>query len=506
MSGGRLIGWMAAVAVLALVAGFALADVVADADAASAPPPAAAISAPVERRLLTSEVIMRADASHAGSVDVTVSSSGGERNSVVTGRLPKVGAVVKPLSVLLEISGRPMIVLPGKLPAYRDLSVGLSGPDVAQLKRALASVGIDAGSGRAVYDADTAAAVGKLYRRAGYEPVSAEGSKAAVRTARRGLAASSQRVREARRTLAAAQAGPSRVERLALESGVSSARRGLAAARRVLRAAEGAARAEAADAVADRKDALRVAVATRDEGLRRPDAAAERSALELSRQDLVSAEEALRAAERGTAPVLPVDEVAFLTHLPRRVDTVKAVLGADTAGTLLTVSGADLDLVGSVGNADGKLLKVGSRARFSTAGGDDLPARVTSVTAGRKSVEVETRDGGQAGAPTSTPSSSGGFTVRLAPDRLTARQAAALVDTNVKVTVAVRSTAGEVLAVPVAAVSAGPGGTPRVEVLVDGAGSTRFVDVTTGLAAAGLVEVRPTTQQLDVGDKVVVGR
>lgn len=505
MSGGRLIGWMAAVAVLALLVGFVLARVVADADTASAPRPAAAITAPVERRALTSEVIMRADARHAGAVAISVTSSGGERTSVVTGRLPKVGTVVKPLSVLLEVSGRPMIVLPGKLPAYRDLSLGLSGPDVAQLKRALRAVGIDPGDNRDVYDTETAAAVGKLYRRAGYQTTSAEGSKAAVRSARRDLTTSQQAVQEARRTLAAAQAGPTRVERLTLETGVSSAKRGLAAARRTLRTAEGAARAEAADAVAERADALRVAVATRAEGLRQPDAAAERSALKLAEQALLTARTALRAAEKGSAPTLPVDEVAFLTQLPRRVDTVKAALGADATGTLLTVSGADLTLVGSVSKADGRLLKVGSRAQFSTVEGDEVSARITSVTAGRTTVEADSKGSDQPAA-SAPPPSSGGFTVRLAPARLTARQTASLNDTNVKVTVAVRSTSGEVLAVPVAAVSAGPGGTPRVEVLLDTAGSTRFVDVTTGLAAEGLVEIRPGEQQLDVDDLVVVGR
>lgn len=507
MSGGRVVGMIAVVALLALVAGFALARVVADADAGSVTPQPGLITAPVERRALTSEVVMRADASHAGSVAVSTSSPAGGRTSVVTGRLPKVGAVVKPLSVLLEISGRPMIVLPGKLPAYRDLRVGLSGPDVAQLKRALISVGIDPGSDRAVYDAETAAAVGKLYRRAGYRPVPADGSRAALGAARRDLTASRQRVQEAQQVLATAQAGPTQAERLTLDGGVSSARRAVDAARRTLHAADASTRDEASDALADRKDALRLAVATRAEGLRTPSAVQERSALELAQQNLRSAERALQSAERGTAPTLPVDEVAFLTQLPRRVDTLRATLGGEATGTLLTVSGADLTLVGSVDDADAKLLKPGSRAQFSTVQGDELPARVVSVTAGRKPGNVDApKVDGQPGASASSTPPAGGFTVRLDPVGLTTRQAAALVDTNVKVTVAVRSTSGEVLAVPLAAVSAGPGGTPRVEVLTDQPGQTRFVDVATGLAASGLVEIRPAAQQLDVGDKVVVGR
>ncbi len=70
-------------------------------------------------------------------------------------------------TVVLEISGRPVWVMPGQLPPYRDLVPGDSGPDVAQFNQALASLGYDAAGD--VFDRRMADAVTDLYQSAGYE-------------------------------------------------------------------------------------------------------------------------------------------------------------------------------------------------------------------------------------------------------------------------------------------------------------------------------------------------
>jgi hypothetical protein len=62
-----------------------------------------------------------------------------------------------------------------------------------------------------------------------------------------------------------------------------------------------------------------------------------------------------------------------------------------------------------------------------------------------------------------------------------------------------------VLAVPLAAVSAGADGSSRVEV-DNGDDTTTVLKVTTGLSAEGFVEIRPGEARLDAGDRVVVGR
>lgn len=70
-------------------------------------------------------------------------------------------------TVLLEVSGRPMIALPGDVPAYRDLVEGDSGPDVEQLQKALSWIYGTPVTGE--FDSRTAADVEKLYDNLGYE-------------------------------------------------------------------------------------------------------------------------------------------------------------------------------------------------------------------------------------------------------------------------------------------------------------------------------------------------
>ncbi len=49
--------------------------------------------------------------------------------------------------VVAGIQGSPVVVLPGELPAYRDIGVGATGPDVAQLHGAMRAWASDASAG-----------------------------------------------------------------------------------------------------------------------------------------------------------------------------------------------------------------------------------------------------------------------------------------------------------------------------------------------------------------------
>ena len=60
------------------------------------------------------------------------------------------------------------------------------------------------------------------------------------------------------------------------------------------------------------------------------------------------------------------------------------------------------------------------------------------------------------------------------------------------------------LTVPLAALTAGPGGESRIEVH-ETDGGTSLVEVTTGLAAGGHVEIEGVDRTLNVGDLVVIG-
>jgi hypothetical protein len=82
---------------------------------------------------------------------------------------------------------------------------------------------------------------------------------------------------------------------------------------------------------------------------------------------------------------------------------------------------------------------------------------------------------------------------------------ARLVGASVRLSIAVQSTKGAVLAVPLSALSVGADGSSRVQV-DRGGGKTEYVTVVPGLASSGLVEVRPAGgATLKAGDLVVVG-
>ncbi|MFE6963927.1 hypothetical protein ACFVAJ_02360 [Agromyces sp. NPDC057679] len=483
LRGNRVLWVLAAVAIASLVAGVGLSFLIvspgqAAADASA--PDAGPITVPVELRSLSNDVTIRGDAAFADSVEVKLETGDLGGPAVVTGRVPEVGATLGPAAVALEVTGRPVIVLPGELPGYRTLRAGLSGPDVTQLKQALRAVGIDPGDvGSDSFDSATAAGVAALYEKVGYPlPEAPEGTADTVRSAREAVNGAEESVASAERALAAAGSGPSSVERVQLDNAVRAAERALAAAK-----AEGD-----PVAIGDAEDALKLARVERDAGLAPKDASAERAALDSARSQLDDAYELLEEAETGTLAFLPVSEVLYLQDLPRRVDEVMVERGTIVQSAAMLVSGATLAINASAAESDAKLLKAGDVATLAMPDGSELGAAITSV-------EPRKAEGGEAAE------SGPRYDVVLAPVKPTDAQVEALRGQNVRVKISIGATEGDVLAVPLAALTAGPGGESRVEVQ-DG-DETRLVEVETGLAAEGFVEI---TGEIAEGDLVVVGR
>lgn len=170
--GQRSTALLAGVAVVSLLAGVGLSQLIqspASRAAALAPPTAGLITVPVERRVVASTVQMRADVGYEDPVDLRYEPGQAAAAGIVSGRVPTTGDQLEAGGVALEVDGRPVIVLTGDVPAYRDLRQDLSGQDVQQLRTALRSIGIDGGSPTdQKYDATLAAGVKKLYERVGY--------------------------------------------------------------------------------------------------------------------------------------------------------------------------------------------------------------------------------------------------------------------------------------------------------------------------------------------------
>lgn len=451
---------VAGVSVLSLGLGLAVGSRLvspADAAARTGPPKASKITVPIERRALKSQVVTRADASFEGAVDIELEGGGDGGPAVVTGLVPKVGAKIREGEPLLEITGRPVIVLAGKLPMYRDLRPGMSGPDVEQLEKTLHRLGIDPGKRDDRYTADTSEAVEEMFDDAGYDPPAVDQMyRQAVKSAR-------QEVRQAEKNLERVSAGPSETERVRAQNEVASAKRALAEAKQ----------SGDATAIAEATERLRLAEAQLRDLTEPPDTSTERSALEKARNRLTKAQ-----ADAGTP--LPIGEVTYVPSLPRRVDDLEVERGSVVDGKVMSVSGADLVLTATVDARTKALLREGMPATFDL-GGSQVDAEVTRIER-----------------------SDDGFDVVLTPKRLTNAQVELLRSSNVRATIPVSATDGKVLAVPVAALSAGPGGESRVEVLRNG--TPKLVEVEVGLSAGGYAEIRPVEGTLRVGDKVVVGR
>jgi len=498
LRGNRTMWVVAAVAVVSLVAGLALGQFIVSPGQAAADakaPKAGLITVPVESRELGNDVTIRGDATYADSVEVKIETGDLGGPAVVTGQVPEVGATFGAGNVALEVTGRPVIVLPGDLPVYRTLRVGVSGPDVTQLKQALNSIGINPGSlDSAVYDAATSAAVAALYDRVGYPvPASEEGGADALRSANEAVADAKNAIAAAQRELAVAQSGATKSERLAQDNAIREAQRNWQAAVDNANSGGSGENPPATPAqLANLQDIIDLELVKRSELTAPRDTSAELAGVAAANQRLTAVNQALADAKNGALTAFPASEVLYLPGLPRRVDEVTVQRGSTITAAVMRVSGATLVISGSAAEADAKLLKEGDAAVLAMPDGSEHPATIASV-APAKPAEGSTEPSGR-------------FTVLFTPAELSAEQLAALQGNNVRVSIPVSATAGAVLAVPLAALTAGPGGESRVEVSTGDGDETTLVEVTTGLAADGFVEISSEDGAIAEGDLVVVGR
>ena len=142
--------------------------------ARTAAPEPTPILVPVEEKVLVSNVVTRGTAHYRSPKRLSLTASLLKSSRQVVTSLPARGARIGEGDVLLTVSGRPVFLLSGALPSYRDLGPGMSGPDVRQLELALQRAGLDPGRHDRVYDSATGAAVAALYRRHGFGPYVAD--------------------------------------------------------------------------------------------------------------------------------------------------------------------------------------------------------------------------------------------------------------------------------------------------------------------------------------------
>lgn len=582
--------------------------------AETAPPNPSAITVPVERQVLASEVIVRGTVRYGSPQPVVLPTSevkqaGAGAEEIVTTR-PRRGSTVSEGDVVMSVSGRPVFVLGGAQASHRDLGPGVRGPDVEQLESALARMGFQPGPIDGRYDGRTGAAVAAWYDEGGWAPFGAtelqleqlrtaeaaaaaardaflqsrlaiktaaegpvtpgeieqvridlETARDAVDTAELGIKSARIRLRatrdlagqttaltlalraeerdnaladadlalkqatlnkaldaqiDAQRNLAEAPPDTLPSELAALQAAVRAAADDVAVARLDVAAATRAvpaARAQGRDAVAKARSDQRVA--QRDADTAAAELVRARQAVPTARRQVTLAEQRLQVLQqpadteiqrllsksaakeaRATADEVarlagkigvqvPANEVLFFPTLPLRVDNVRVKRGDTASGRVMTVSNSRLAVDSSLSLDDAKLVRLGASVKIEEP---DLGVRTTGLV-----TQVADRPGTHKVDPSRVYLE---VTPGTAPNQL--------VGASVRLSIAVKSTGRRVLTVPVTALSVGADGTSRVQLQHSG-GRSEFVNVEAGLAAQGLVEVRPVGGDLEPGNLVVVG-
>jgi peptidoglycan hydrolase-like protein with peptidoglycan-binding domain len=369
---------------------------------------------------------------------------------------------------MLTASGRPVFVLQGEVPAYRDLVPGISGDDVRQLEGGLQRFGFDPGPVDGTYNEQTSDAVADWYASAGLQPFGATADEIA-------------NIRALEQELAVAIN-----DKLAADDGAAAAPLAVDAARAK---ADYAVAFERANASPDPAVAQAAVISARLAGDVEIQAAvdaqkaAEREAKRLNDLAVRIAAD-LDIAKRQAGVKVPVDEIVFIPALPVRVEEIQAALGDAASGPVLTVTNNQVVIDSSLRLDEAPLVKPGMAVAIDEP---DLGIKATGVV----------------GRVADTPGTFGvdGFHIYI--EILVDETPISLVGTSLRLTIPTEATNGAVTAVPVSALSLAADGTSRVQ--VDRDGSLEFIVVEPGLAADGFVEVTPVDGTLLPGQLVVVG-
>ncbi|MDR0284193.1 MAG: hypothetical protein LBI33_04790 [Propionibacteriaceae bacterium] len=287
----------------------------------------------------------------------------GGGGGVVT-HVPAAGDFIAAGKVVMEVEGVPVFLLQGDLPLWREIGPGVAGPDVAMVRKALATLGFAAGTeGQQAYDQDLSNAIGAMYAAAGYPTVPPSTEQQTLRaTTLATLGSAKDSLTNAQDALAAAKNHkPSQPEIVAANNAVNEAQRTLDAMIRgecpgdELTGTTGCTQAQIANA----QDALNLAKAQRDDLLKPPDTSAQQSAVTSATQAVANAQADYDKALLNT--VSP-QSVLIVPEPEVRIDSVQAKLGLAASGTVLTWTKTLLYGRADLTDAQRRLLATGTKA------------------------------------------------------------------------------------------------------------------------------------------------
>lgn len=295
--------------------------------ARTAPPEASPILVPAELRLLQTDIVTRGTARFILPQTVSVASSNLKVDPGIVTQLPAAQTQLAEGGLVAAASGRPLFLLQGAEPMYRDLGPGSRGTDVQQLEEALVRLGYRPGAVDGLFDRETATAIAAWYRDSGWQPFEATPEQIAAIRALKSDALSAQK------------------DRLSADDAVAGASADLASARASATGAGAAVAtaqlsvqaAEADAAAANEAAALDVAAkrAARDALLSGPASDADRLAAD---QAVRAAEADLAAAEAAAQDAADALEAANQAVDVARAEADAANVAADAEVSTQTVA------------------------------------------------------------------------------------------------------------------------------------------------------------------------
>ena len=532
--------------------------------ARTAPPEPSSILVPVESRVLSSEIVTRGTVRFGLPQPISIVPSTLKGGIGLIAALPRPNTGFQEGEVILTVSGRPVFVLRGETPTFRDMSPSTRGGDVRQLEEALARLGFDPGAIDGTYDQNTSAAVERWYRSSGRDPFGPTREQSAailalerdLSDALRGRVAAEAARENAVRAVAAARAlAEQNIRQAALDSAARSGDRrqrmdtragqSLALDTERARAAHAASVAEADVAAQIAERALivldprqtKTARDTVEARLKAARAARHKAKLEADLAIHTAAREAALAEER-----IQIAEAAVNTARLEGERSVRAVVeqqriaefdlkvASERAERLEREYAAARERLGFQVPADEVIFLPALPVRVhevTALVGANASGPVMSVTDNQLSIDsrlpIETaplvRSGmkvmideqalgvkatGVVETVASTPGTHGvdGYHFYLGI-RVESSPGRSLAGLSVRLTIPIETSKGAVTVVPTSALWLAADGTTRV--LVDRGGKLEYVTVQPGLSAGGYVEVTAPDAGLIPGQLVVVG-
>lgn len=237
------------------------------------------------------------------------------------------------------------------------------------------------------------------------------------------------------------------------------------------------------------RDEAQAAVAAARSGLveAETDASGDPTRTAAARRQLDAAEDTLAAIDAGSGPSIPFGEVVFVPTLPVRLGTAPAV-GTAATDALGELRAGRLRLEARLGVLEADAVTV---AQSATAHDDATGAAIEATVTAIGSTETAA-DTGQ--------------TFRRVILEPTQPIDPTLLGRDLRLTIEGESTDDEVLVVPLAAITNGPDGGPRVERIDAETDDAESIPVQVGQTADGYAEVTAPGGELAEGEAVVIGR